>query len=439
MNYFEWFDPPGWIYAISYVASAFVFSACMRARLRGMQRVGVYALLSGALILYMELTDGVPQVLFLPCMSFVVLLMFCLLWSCCDISPLDAGYYTTQAFITGEFAASMECQLFFFWVGERKELSGSMDRCMFLIVVYLVLYTLIYFWLKKLFRQEMNLRITRKELTCAVIIACVVYGLSNLSYVAANTPFSGQLPGEIFNIHTLVDVGGIAILWAYHMMLSEMHLQMEMDNMENILNMQYANYQLSEKSVDMVNQKYHDLKHQIAILKSEFGTKEGLEYLDRMQNEIEIYEAQNKTGNKILDTVLTSKSIYCQGKGIKLTCVADGTALEFMDVMDISALFGNALDNAIESVDKIQNPEKRLIHVTVAKQKGFLRIRVENCYEGELVFENGLPKTTKKEKNYHGYGIKSIQSTARKYNGSVTIDAKDGWFELRILIPVQEK
>lgn len=55
-----------------------------------------------------------------------------------------------------------------------------------------------------------------------------------------------------------------------------------------------------------------------------------------------------------------------------------------MDVMDISALFGNALDNAIESVKKIPDREKRLIHVAVAKQKGFLRIRVENCYEGVL-------------------------------------------------------
>ena len=87
---------------------------------------------------------------------------------------------------------------------------------------------------------------------------------------------------------------------------------------------------------------------------------------------------------------------------------------------------------------KIADPDKRLIHVSVSRQKGFLRIRVENCYEGDIKFENGLPATTKRDKRYHGYGIKSIHNTARKYGGSVTISAEKGWFELRVLIPVNE-
>jgi sensor histidine kinase regulating citrate/malate metabolism len=107
-----------------------------------------------------------------------------------------------------------------------------------------------------------------------------------------------------------------------------------------------------------------------------------------------------------------------------------------MEPMDISTLFGNALDNAIESVRKLPQEEKRLIHVAVARQKDFLRIRVENYYEGNLVFENGLPATTKEDKEYHGYGLKSIRSTVKKYGGSITIDTNENWFELRILIPL---
>lgn len=109
--------------------------------------------------------------------------------------------------------------------------------------------------------------------------------------------------------------------------------------------------------------------------------------------------------------------------------------LDFMNPMDLSALFGNALDNAIESVSKIQDPEKRLIHVSVVRQKNFLRIRVENCYEGDIHFRHGVPVTTKDE-SYHGFGLKSMKQTVEKYNGSLTIHAKDGWFELRILFPI---
>ena len=108
-----------------------------------------------------------------------------------------------------------------------------------------------------------------------------------------------------------------------------------------------------------------------------------------------------------------------------------------METMDICSIFGNALDNAIESVLKIDDKEKRLIHVTVSKQKAFLMICIENYFEDKLKFSNGQLETTKKDSNFHGYGIKSIRYTVNKYDGAVDIDSKDNWFNLRILIPLQ--
>ena len=81
-----------------------------------------------------------------------------------------------------------------------------------------------------------------------------------------------------------------------------------------------------------------------------------------MEQEIRSYEAQNKTGNEVLDTILTSKSLYCQQHGITLTCVADGAALDFMDTMDLCSLFGNALDNAIEGTAKVAARQRATAH-----------------------------------------------------------------------------
>ena len=106
--------------------------------------------------------------------------------------------------------------------------------------------------------------------------------------------------------------------------------------------------------------------------------------------------------------------------------MADGSGANFMEDMDISALFGNILDNAIES-GKVEGTGKRLIHLSVAKQKHFLRIRCENYCEESLQFENGIPVTTKKDRRFHGFGMKSIKSTAAKYGGSVTTDLKKNW------------
>ena len=136
---------------------------------------------------------------------------------------------------------------------------------------------------------------------------------------------------------------------------------------------------------------------------------------------------------------MTSKSLYCDNHGITLTSVVDGKLLDFMETMDICSIFGNALDNAIESVIKLEDKEKRLIHVTVSQQKSFLMIRVENYFEGGLEYAKGQLESTKKEKAFHGYGIKSIRYTVNKYDGAVDIDTKDNWFNLKILIPLKNK
>ena len=59
------------------------------------------------------------------------------------------------------------------------------------------------------------------------------------------------------------------------------------------------------------------------------------------------YEAENKTGNPVLDTLLTAKSMDCQEKNIRMTSVADGRALGFLTTREICTILGTALDNAI--------------------------------------------------------------------------------------------
>ena len=86
---------------------------------------------------------------------------------------------------------------------------------------------------------------------------------------------------------------------------------------------------------------------------------------------------------------------------------------------------------------KIEDINKRIIQIKLSLQKGFVHIIIGNCYEGDIQMSGGLPKTTKKNKEYHGFGVKGIRQTVKKYDGSTTIKAENGWFELRILIPLK--
>ena len=385
---------------------------------------------------FLVLTGDITLFWWVPCMILAVLLMVGFIFVCCDVNRRDAVYFGMIAFVMAEFLASIEWQIVCFFY--TNGMADVWLRILLLLGIYGVIALILLRILHTHLPKDGKMNISPKELFSALVIVIAVFAVSNLSFLTINTPFSGRYSFEIGNIRTLVDLGGIAILYAHLIQCSELRVRKELEAVQSVLQNQYVQYKQSRESIELINYKYHDLKHQIAVLRSEEDPKKREEFLNRMENEIKQYEAQNKTGNKVLDTVLTTKSLYCTKHGITFTCVADGTLLEFMDVMDICSIFGNALDNAIECELKIPEKEKRLIHVTVSKQKNFLILRFENYYEEELKYKEGSLVTTKKEKEYHGYGLKSIRYTVNKYEGAVTIEAKDNWFELKILIPIKE-
>lgn len=412
------------------------YLALMKRRFSGIRFAALSAAFLAILEGFMILTDGYHGAAFNFFMAVSVLIMLVFLFLSSKMGICTAGYFCARAFLLGGFAVSFFWQLYHYIAVVGKRLLAMPQMLLFMLLIFALVYGVMYLLEYGHRKEDQVLQISFREMVSCGILAAGVYILSSISYAPVQTPFGGSTDMEAYNIRTFVYLGGVAILFAYHLQRCELHMKQERDALQNILQMQYSNYQISQESIELVNQKYHDLKHQITILKSQLGNEQKIEYLDQMEADIKAYEAQNKTGNKVLDTVLTAKSIHCQKYGISMTCVADGAALSFMDVVDISTLFGNALDNAIESVSKIADQSKRLIHVSVARQKGFLRIRVENCYEGEITLENGLPSSTKQDKRFHGYGLKSIRSTVKKYGGSVTLNMENGWFELRILIPV---
>ncbi|WP_374109453.1 ATP-binding protein [Actinotalea sp. K2] len=207
--------------------------------------------------------------------------------------------------------------------------------------------------------------------------------------------------------------------------------------MDRLLHSQHEQYLQARNNIDVVNRKYHDLKHYINAIRGESSADARASYLDQLEDSIRDYDTRVETGNIVLDTILTTKSADCAQLGITLTCVADGAALDLMSPMDVAALVGNALDNAIEAAVVLPDPERRLLRVAVHRQDSFVMLRFENYYEGDLTFDDGLPRTTKgADSLHHGYGLRNIRHIAERYGGTLTVHAEDGWFTVRVLIPV---
>lgn len=387
--------------------------------------------------LFLTLTDALPIILWIPCMAAAVGLMLLFIAVCCDMPLATAGYCTVRAFLLAEFAASLEWQLYSYTAYVMGWERGGVPSLMFLALVYGPVFLLMYRLEAKRGDPMTAMAFQLRELWSPVLIGLACFAVSNLGFVYSQGPFTGSALRDVYNIRTLVDLAGVAMLYAYHAQRCELYMQRELDSIQNILQNQYIQYRQSRDSIEVINHKYHDLKHQIAVLRAEPDAAKRSAYLDGMEEEIRDYEAQNKTGNAVLDTVLTGKSMYCVRHGIELTCVADGGKLGFMDVMDICTIFGNMLDNAIECELGIKDKEKRLVHLAVYTKKDFLVIRCENYYPGRLEFQDGLPVSTKRDRAYHGYGIKSIRHAAEKYGGAMVIHNQDEWFVISLTIPLQ--
>lgn len=406
-----------------------------RKRIKGMKLAAVSAAALVVQSVFLGMTGGLEGVPWLLCMMTAIGLMYLFIYLICDVGWMDAGYYTVFAFVAAETAASLEWQIYLFGVQAVGDVLGLYQYAV-LVAVYGILYAGLWRLNTRLLGREEKLGVDLQQFLAAAIIAGCVFFISNMGFLSIDTPFSGTYSREIFNIRTFADVAGLAVMYAYYVQWRDQRVRRELESIQTILQNQYIQYRQSQKTLDMINYRYHDLKHHIIALRAEQDGEKRNEYLDKMEEEISNYETQNKTGNKVLDTLLTSKSLDCQQHQISFTCVADGVAFDFMDVMDICSIFGNALDNAIESEKKIADKEKRMIHISAYSKKKFLIIKVENYYEGTLQFEANLPVTTKKNTGFHGYGLKSLQYTVHKYKGEVNITTKDNWFRLEILIPL---
>lgn len=276
-----------------------------------------------------------------------------------------------------------------------------------------------------------------QEILIAGCVVALIFLLSNISFFTANTIISGSGLIDMFNTRTIFDLLGLVALFALQSRMNEIEMRMDMEIMNRELRSQYVKYQNYQENIELINMKYHDLRHQLEDLKNQ-GTGENQSILIRnIESELREYSPSIETGNQVLDALLDSRQTICRRRQIVITAVVDGTLLNFMHVADICTIFGNALDNAIESVAAIEDIPKRLIHLEVTMKKQFVSIQIENSCEEQVEIVGGIPQTHHEDKKNHGYGTRSIRQVVQKYGGSAIFSLEDHWFSLKILIPLQ--
>lgn len=421
---------PRYLTAVAEWGACVVYVVIARRRLRVPATIIVSALALITLLAVQAWAGTLPIEWWIPGMLAAVAAMFVFVRVCLDASARGAGFVLARAFVLAELAASGYWQIDRFYAGRLDayvQLGGA-------LLVYGVLFAIVMVAERRQFNPHATLDVSGAQLAGASAIAIATFGISNLSFISTDTPFSGRFGNEILYIRTLVDLCGYIALHVQLRVHNEVVARRDNLAMAQLLRSQHDQYEITRRSIDEVNRKHHDMKHHLAAIRSEQDATTRLRMLDDLEESIDEYALVVRTGNHVLDAIVVAKLAHAREREVEVSVVADGRLLDFMRPMDLTSLVGNALDNAIEGAATVASVDQRMIRVAVFAQDDFTMVRVENTFDGVLR-RDGDRIVTRQEGHGHGYGLRNIETAATAYGGAVSATASDEWFSLRVLFP----
>lgn len=210
-------------------------------------------------------------------------------------------------------------------------------------------------------------------------------------------------------------------------------LQEQMENMRGHIAEVEARYlEIRRLKHDMGN---HVVMLENLVMKKE--TQQAENYLASLKGELQEITGGEHSGNPVVDAIFTESRKRAEEKGIHFISAFHYPGGTVVNAFDISVILNNAINNAIEGCEGVRHPH---IHLVSYREKNVYMIECRNRFTGEIFLdeESGLPVTSKKDREWHGYGIISIRKVAQKYHGDVDICLENGTFILSVMLMLDE-
>lgn len=311
-------------------------------------------------------------------------------------------------------------------------LTGIWDLLLVRLLPYLLVSGVIYFGVVRKNTGKGELK--QRDMGMVLLSLAILFTVIIISVLVDDKAFrqNHSLLQNVFCKIYAIICSVLAIFIAYYLSRQNRILR-ENEMMENMLHTMGEQQKLSRETIGIINIKCHDLKYRISKISGIEDGEERQEYINSVREALEIYDNIFQTGNDALDLVLTEKSLLCKEYNIKFSSMVDGGVLAFLSSTDVYVLFGNLMDNAIESVMKEPDEEKRIISMRVSRRNNGSHIHIENYCNEQVIFLEGLPLTTKEDTAYHGFGVRSIKYIVEKCSGNVLMRREKDRFLVDIL------
>lgn len=339
------------------------------------------------------------------------------IWFICCIFLVEAFVYPVSKFIFNNMLLVMiDGQNILRW---EVYVIAIAIRIVSLIIIYEVL---------------KNFKYKIKANDCAVLSTVFMIGFAALMFSVYNVLNLSKIPHILIFFSLTIFILIFLIVFLYSKNTMFLREQEQKDKMQIAqLQQQFAYYQEKLKDEEKVRSVYHDMKNHLLVLQRQINSPETAEMVEKLQSQVAMYEDYEHTGNDILDIILKEKSETAREKHIALSVTADLNGVDFIEPLDVSTIFGNGLDNAIEASEKLPE-EQRAILVKAGRVQNFFSVLIENsCLQNR---EYTKQRTTKSDDFLHGFGISNMRKAAEKYDGQLTIKCENEKFTLKILIPI---
>lgn len=183
----------------------------------------------------------------------------------------------------------------------------------------------------------------------------------------------------------------------------------------------------------------HDYRNHIQNMKILLAANNYSEldsYMDELARDLITVDTVIKTGNVMADAVLNAKLYAAKALQARISVKANIPKNLSMSDVELCAILGNLLDNAVESCARVPE-EERFIRVFIGVIKGQFYLSIQNA-AGEMKKKGAGYLSTKRDGEAYGYGLFRIDRIANKYKGFVNRQSETGVFATELTFPMAD-
>lgn len=226
----------------------------------------------------------------------------------------------------------------------------------------------------------------------------------------------------------------VAIFYLIDNISNSYKLENDITLMKQQMEMQYKYYQQLEAEYDNSQKIMHDVKKHIQVmerLNQEGLADEGLQYTKAISKTVERLGLKFKCSNKILNIIINENIRLCELNRIEFVYSIENIDLDFMDDMDITIIFANLLDNAVEACRRADG--KKFIEIRIYSYNDMIIINLINSL-GDIP-ESSQGEFVSSKNGHKAIGLSNVKETVKKYDGDMDISVEQSKFSVSIMFP----